>query len=117
MLRQPESDRSRPAANGTASKLSDDDVISIGQTLDHFLFRLLQDCVREASRSYWLKRAQDFDKAKPTPADFHGQATRETLREQWYRLDEVAQACRNKASLCPFDDVADEVDQALREAS
>lgn len=48
---------------------------------DHFASRVLQDAVAEASRQYWLRRAADFD-AVGNPA-----------------CDEVAKACRAKASL------------------
>jgi hypothetical protein len=52
----------------------------------HFRLRVLQDCLDNASRTYWLRRAAEFD-AVGTPT-----------------ADATAQACRNRAALAPLDD-------------
>jgi hypothetical protein len=49
--------------------------------VEHFRKRVFQDALSEATASYWLKRAKDFDAV--------GNA----------RCDEIAQACRNRAAV------------------
>ena len=49
--------------------------------VDHFRHRVLQDAYLEASAAYWLRRAETFARVG-TPA-----------------CDEIAQACRNRATL------------------
>lgn len=118
MQTPPENDRSRPAGNGAASKLSDGDIVSLSETIDHFVKRLLTDCLNEATSRYWLKRAEDFERAKPRPDEFHGNAaTPAKLNEQWRRLDDIARACRARAQVSPLDEIAAEVETIFEEAS
>lgn len=79
--------------------------------------RLLTDCVNEQTRRYWMKRAEDFENAKPRLGEFHGNATREQLRARWIWLDEVARACRARATVAPLEDIAPEAEAVMREAS
>lgn len=72
--------------------------------LEHFARRVILDAIHDASRSWWLKRAEDFERAKPVPGEYHGRATREQLRARWQWCHETAQACRNKAALVPLDE-------------
>lgn len=69
--------------------------------LDRFTRDLLADALNEASRTWWIKRAEDFERAKPTPGDY-GQATIEQLRARRSWCHATAQACRNKAALIPM---------------
>jgi len=110
-------DKSRPGANRTASNVNNGDVFSIGQSLENFARRLLTDCLNEATRTYWLKRAQDFENAKPRPGEYQGTSTREELRARWLWLDEIARACRARAEISPLDEIAPEVESVLSEAS
>lgn len=72
--------------------------------LDQFVRRLLVDCMLEATRQYWLSRADTFERAKSRVGDFTGLATAEQIQAQDDRLTAVAQACRNAASLCEHED-------------
>lgn len=55
------------------------------------------DVFRMASRDYWMRRAEEFEAAKPRVGDFHGQATREELSAAWQRCHRIAEACRQRA--------------------
>lgn len=75
--------------------------VQLGDYLDHFRWRVLQDGLAEATAAYWLKRAEDFEKAKPIEP-VGGYATEAAAAQaalQWRRCDETARACRNAASL------------------
>lgn len=85
--------------------------------VDHFTRRLLADCLGEATRGYWLRRAAAFEDARPRPSDYNGRATLEELRRRWRELTAIANACRARAEVAPLDDVAAEVDVVWREAS
>ncbi len=47
--------------------------------LDRFRARVIQDALAEATSGYWEGRAEAFEAARPTLAEFHGNATREEL--------------------------------------
>ena len=68
--------------------------------LPHFTFRLVQDAINERTRAYWIRRAELFEAAMPTEADFFGQADSLAMLEQKARVEAKAQACRNRAELC-----------------
>lgn len=89
-------------------------MVSLGEYLDHFTRRILQDALAEATAAYWLRRAADFDAAKPIkpPGGFKNP---EQAREQWRRCHEAAEACRHAAELAPFQDFAHDVDLVLAE--
>lgn len=55
--------------------------IAVQEYLDQFANRLLQDALNEATKAYWLRRAEQFD-AVGTAA-----------------CREIATACRNRARL------------------
>jgi hypothetical protein len=67
--------------------------------LDHFRARVLQDCLTEATASYWVHRAYQFQEAAPKPGEFHGRATRAQLAEARRRCLAIALACRRRAQL------------------
>jgi len=70
--------------------------------VDHFRARVLQDALTEAIATYWLTRAERFDRAMHRPGDFRGRAGVEALAANNAILAEAAQACRNRASLSPI---------------
>lgn len=109
----PEHDEGRPGERA-ALNVNYGDVLILPD-LDHFTRRLLQDALNEARRSWWLKRAEDFERAKPRPGDFNGRATIEQLRARWRWCHATAQACRNKAALIAMtaDEFQAEVDALL----
>lgn len=92
-------------------------MVNLDEHTAHFRARVLQDALTEATRSYWLRRAETFEAAKPRPGDYFGKLTRDEVRAQWYRLDEIARACRARAEVSILDDVADEVRDVLREVA
>src|SRR5689334_4626901 len=79
---------------------------------EDFTRGLLLELFQNASRAWWIKRAQDFERAKPIvgdPAD-HTPEALDRLRRAWTRCDEVARACRAKAEIVASDiDVFDQI--------
>lgn len=89
--------------------------------LAHFRARVIQDAINEATASYWLRRAQQFEDARPDPArtppgrsrpgEYNGgpvdfetgtpsrQPDLDELRARWVALTVIAQACRNRATV------------------
>lgn len=67
--------------------------------IEHFRKRVVQDALTEAMADYWNRRAAVMEWARPRPDEFHGEATTEQLREQWYRLTATAEACRQRATV------------------
>ena len=61
-------------------------VIQLGDYIEHFRARVLQDALNEATASYWRRRAEDFAKVG-TP-----------------ECDAIAEACRNKAAVALLQD-------------
>lgn len=72
---------------------------SIGRAADHFVKRLLLDCLTEATAAYWQRRAESFA-AVGTPS-----------------CDEIARACRARAAVAAFEDHHDIVAAVLREVT
>ena len=77
---------------------------SLADHLEQFRARVLADALNEASAAYWLRRAVQFDNARPRPGDYTGAATPQQLAQRDARLAEVAQACRAAAdvALLPY---------------
>lgn len=69
----------------------------LDEWLDHFQQRVLQDAFTQAWPEYWLRRAEEFERARSTPFDRTGDPEAEAERDA--RLAETAQACRRHASL------------------
>jgi hypothetical protein len=67
--------------------------------IDHFRARVLQDALTEATAQYWVHRAHQFQQAAPRLGEYHGQATREQLRERWIECMATMQACLSHADL------------------
>jgi hypothetical protein len=70
--------------------------------------RAIQQAVLMASAWSWRRRAATFEWARPRPKDFNGGATAEELTEADRRCREVAEACRNRATLIEWTAVDDE---------
>lgn len=82
----------------------------------HFQHRVIQDALNQATRNYWLRRADEFEWAKPRLDDFHEEASNAELSRQWQRADETARACRNRAAMALIqDEDPDTVVQVLAE--
>lgn len=65
----------------------------------HLAARVLQDALSEATATYWLRRAQQFEDAAPRLDEYHGGATRDELNQRWIDCMATAEACRNHAQL------------------
>lgn len=72
---------------------------------DHRYARVLQDSIASALSHQWLRRAEEFERAKPRPGDFRGRATDEQVAAQTARLTAKAEACRRRADVCELSDV------------
>ena len=70
-----------------------------GDYLEHFQRRVLQDAIASAHAAQLIRRAEQFEAARPRPGDFHGRATREELSRRWRELTEIAAALRAKAQV------------------
>jgi hypothetical protein len=82
--------------------------------LDPFSWGVLADAYNVGHRLWWVRRARDFDNAKPLPGEYHGNATREQLSARWRWCDEVARACRAKAEMVGVDE---ELEHLLRDVA
>lgn len=82
-------------------------MIRLADELEQTALRLLTDALNEATRAYWLRRAETFEAARPRPGEFHGRATRADLSARWQRLTAIAQACRARAELAPLEAAPD----------
>jgi hypothetical protein len=60
--------------------------------------RVTQDVMLTGTATYWRRRADTFDWARPRPGDYTGQATAGDLRDRDQRLAEAAAACRAHAN-------------------
>lgn len=101
--------RNQSDHSGSSVRLAADGIESIpahtripGQSprpvnLARVLFAAVEDAWREAEAINWERRAAIFEKARPQPGDFNGNATVDELAERDRRCAETAQACRNKA--------------------
>ena len=82
-------------------------LLDLAEYVDHFRHRVIADALAEATSAYWLKRADDFEWARPSLADFPGDATLDQRRAKWRELTEVATACRNRAAVSLMQDGID----------
>lgn len=90
-------------------------VTRLGDYLDHFTRRVLQDAMAEATAAYWLRRAEDFEAAKPVEPP-EGFRDPERAREQWRRCHETARACRAAAELVRSQDFLGDIAAILDRA-
>lgn len=95
--------------------------LDLTEHLEHFQRRVLQDALTEATAAYWLRRARDFDAARPQRGEFHGQADHAELDARDARAAATALACRRRASISlgaeADPDLAAEIANVLREVA
>lgn len=70
---------------------------------------LLGDIWCEATAAYWMRRAEQFEAARPRRGDYTGNATAQEIYERYDSLTAAAQACRARAafldaSIAEYDD-------------
>jgi len=84
----------------------------LAEHVEHFRLRVMEDAFTEATAAYWLRRADQFEWARPTLDDFAGNATDTQRRAKWHELAAVARACRARASvsLLEGDDIEPELE-------
>lgn len=111
-----ENHEGRPPAREAASNVVTGDAATLPRRIDNFLHDTLLDVLVHANRQWWLRRAEEFEAARPRPDEFHGNASREELRARWIDLTEIAQACRARAGVAPVEDFRGAVTSVLREA-
>lgn len=70
---------------------------TFGDYLTRFAERAVLDALSEATATYWQRRAETFEWARPRPDDYAGQASEADLAARDQRLAEAAQACRRRA--------------------
>ncbi len=84
---------------------------------EHFRARVLQDALSAGLAATWRRRQRILLAARPRPNDWHGNASREELRDRWQRLTETAAACGHAADLAEqTGGISPEVWQALDDA-
>lgn len=109
--------RNRPAANEAASDVNNGDESTLPQRIDNTVHDVLLDALLAGERLWWLKRAEDFERAKPRPGEYHGAATEAELSAQWQRLDRIARACRARAEVSPVDHIREDIAAVLAEVA
>lgn len=67
--------------------------------LADFAARVVQDALTAARPAHWLRRAAEFEAARPRPGDYHGQATPDEIAALDDRLALIAEQCRLHADL------------------
>lgn len=85
--------------------------------VEHFQMRVLQDALASAHAGQLIRRAEQFEAARPRPGDFHGRATRSDLSRRWRELTEIAEALRAKAAIVSDSPVSLHVVDELREVA
>lgn len=116
MRTPPDNDRGRPGEKAASNVISSD-TLSLPQRIDNFLQDALTEIMLTAERAWWLRRAEDFERAKPVPGEYVGGASHADLRAQWLRLDRMARACRARASVSPFEDIREDVAAVLEDVA
>lgn len=76
----------------------------VGSYLEQFARRVLMDAINEATAGYWLRRAAQFEAARPQPGDHTGHATANDRASRDQRLASIAQACRARAMVATTTD-------------
>lgn len=71
--------------------------------LDHFQRRIIQAALTDATATYWRRRADTFEWARPRPTDYTGQATADQIAARDARCAESAEACRKRADVALVD--------------
>ena len=74
-------------------------VDGLGDNIEHFRGRVVQDAISEALAIQWTRRAEAFERCLPRPDDFTGRATPEQLEVQRQRIEATVFACRNRAAV------------------
>ncbi|BAK36064.1 hypothetical protein MLP_30500 [Microlunatus phosphovorus NM-1] len=85
---------------------------------DHLAVRILQGAMTDATRLWWLKRAEQLEAARHRPGvDWPGRASENDLQRRWWDLTEAAQACRARAEVGVAEDVPELIATVLAEVA
>ena len=74
----------------------------MSDALDQHARRLLAELIIEGTAACRLRRARQWEDARPRLDDFQGRKTPEELRAAWRRCDEIARAFRASAGIAPI---------------
>lgn len=95
-------DRERPPAKEALSNVTDGDASILRATTDtltHLQRRVVLEAFETAHATRLDRLAEEFERARPAPGEFTGNASREDLSRRWRELTEIAQALRARAQL------------------
>lgn len=73
--------------------------MNLDDHLAQFSLRLIRDAMNEATALYWLRRAEQFEWARPRPGDYPGRSTLRDINAADQRCRLAAEACRRQAAL------------------
>ena len=79
----------------------------LAEYVEHFRQRVLQDALTEATAAYWVRRSWQYERSRPKPGQFTGQATPEEIAALDADLAAKALNCRRKARLMVGGDLYD----------
>lgn len=77
---------------------------AVVEHIDHFQHRVIQDALADGTATYWRRRAEAFEAARPRPGDYIGRATPDDLRAADQRCRDMAEACRARARVALVDE-------------
>ena len=81
---------------------------------EHLQRRVLKEALREASATYWRRRAEEFLAARHRPGiDTPGEAATDELSDRSAALTELAETCRGRAEKIDDGDLESALDDAL----
>jgi hypothetical protein len=71
----------------------------LGEYIEHFRGRVLQEALAAALEIHWTRRAEEWERVSPKPGDFVGRASRAEIEERRQRCAAIARACRHRAAV------------------
>lgn len=74
----------------------------MSEGLDQHAKRLLTELVMDGTAACRLRRARQWEDARPRVDDFPGAKTPDELRAAWRRCNEIAKAFRASAEVAPI---------------
>lgn len=81
------------------TRLAERGLDPLAEALEQHRVRFVQEILAAAVPSFWERRAEALEAARPRPGEFHGKATAAELRERDEALAEAAAACREHAEV------------------
>ena len=85
--------------------------------LTHLQRRVVLEAFETANADWLVRRAEEFERARPMPGDFTGNASRADLSRRWCELTEIAKALRAQAALLRMGVCDTELEELLEEVT